>query len=129
MGNCLITFTRWSATRWLALAVVAASAFVSLSISGQLISNLSSWDNPFASLPFAVFYSLLIGIYAATQVRDSNYLPDASKHKWVAISLILAVSHPVAALVGLFLLMPTVRSRISSESACSLPTPRTIEGN
>lgn len=128
MGNCLITFTRWSAQRWLTLLFAAAAAFVGLSISSQLISNLSGFDNPFASLPFAVIYSLILGIYIATQVRDSNFLPDPTKHKWVGLSLILVVSHPVAAFVGLFVLMPTVRSRISSESACSLPTPRTTEG-
>lgn len=125
MANCLITFTRWSALRWITLGTSATAAFIGLSVSSQLIANFTGFENPFASLPFAIIYSLILGVYFATQVQDSNFIGESHKHKWIGLSVFLAVSHPVSALLGLFVLMGTVRSRISNESACTIPANRT----
>lgn len=123
MPNCFATFMTWSARRWATAGLIASLNFVIFTLVGQLFSTGFGSDNPFAQLTFAIPFSLLSGLYVATYLKDSSYFPDSKPHKWFGLAITLAVFHYNTALIGFVLMMWTVRGRIMSESACSLPTP------
>ncbi len=113
----------WPINRWLIALGSSAVAFIGLSLVSEFFSNLFDSQNPFAALSYAIPFALLSGLYIATYIKDSSYFPDSRPHKWFGIATTLAVIHFNTALIGFVLMVWTVRGRILSESACSLPTP------
>jgi hypothetical protein len=82
-------------------------------------------NSTYESIPFAVIFSLLLGIFSATEIRDANFLADKHSYKLVGIAVALSITNNLTAPIGLVVLLVTVRTRITNESACSLPTIKT----
>jgi hypothetical protein len=119
--NCFIAFTRWSLQRWLTVVLVMVASFFALTELTDLISTSLNTQNVFDSTPFALFFSFLLGMFSATDIRDKNYLASGHSYKFVAIAIGLSLISNFTALLGLVVLLGTVRTRITNESACSLP--------
>jgi hypothetical protein len=123
--NCFIAFTKWSLNRWAVAGFVSMASFPLLTFSSKQISEMFELNSTYESIPFAVIFSLLLGIFSATEIRDANFLADKHSYKLVGIAVALSITNNLTAPIGLVVLLVTVRTRITNESACSLPTIKT----
>lgn len=151
MPNCFTSLLSWSLKRWIVAAVVGASTYFLIALPTAVIKNpifgreiaVTEW-----SVMVIVVTSVLAGLLTATYVKNdySDENPKQMKigsagallsffavgcpvcNKLVLIALgysgaiqYFAPIQPYLALIGIALLMYSLRMRLNNEYSCSLP--------
>ena len=159
MPNCFTSLLTWSAKRWIVAISVGLLTFFVIAIPTAVVQNpvfgreigVTSW-----SVTVIVVSSILTGLLTATYVKNEfsdenprqlkiggagallSYFavgcPVCNKLALVALGYSGAIQYfapiqPYLALVGIALLMYSLRMRLNNEYSCSLPfqsTSKTI---
>lgn len=151
MPNCFTSLLSWSLKRWIVAAAVGASTYFLIALPTAVIKNpifgreiaVTEW-----SVMVIVVTSVLAGLLTATYVKNdySDENPKQMKigsagallsffavgcpvcNKLVLIALgysgaiqYFAPIQPYLALIGIALLMYSLRMRLNNEYSCSLP--------
>lgn len=154
MPSCVSTLLTWSPRRWLVAAFTAGATFLAIALVTALIDNpvfgRSVPPTPWA-MQAAAITAVLSGLLAATYVRDESFIAEERSLKVGGIGglatyfavgcpacnklVVLALGttgaiqwfapiQPYLAGGGILLLAYAVRSRLSAESSCAIPTAR-----
>jgi hypothetical protein len=151
MPNCLTAFLSWSLKRWIVAATVALATFFIIALPTAVIRNpifgrevaVTDW-----SLKVIVATSILTGLLTATYIKNGNSdenpmqlkmggagallsffavgCPVCNKLALIALGYSGAIQYfapiqPYLALIGIGLLMFSLRMRLNNESSCALP--------
>lgn len=155
MPGCLTTLSTWSPRRWLTALAGAVATFLLVGLATDVVPNpvfgrsvpVTDW-----ALEVTVLSSTLSGLLLATYVKDGSYIaddrtakiggigglasffavgcPTCNKLALLALGSSGAIQwfaplQPYLAAAGLLLLGYAVRGRLTAESSCALPLPRT----
>lgn len=155
MPSCLTTLATWSPRRWLTAVVGAIGTFLLVGLATDVVPNpvfgrsvpVTDW-----ALEVTLLTAALSGLLLATYVKDGSYIADdrtakiggiggltsffavgcpaCNKIALLALGSTGAIQwfaplQPYLAAAGPLLLGYAVRSRMTAESSCSLPLPRT----